>query len=105
LTKSRRRSSESSEALEDLAAGRSRTAGGLSLKTTGGQFHGFGLKTWAEVPRRNGAARGGITKVASRGSKFVKEAGPSDRLKKSWTIMPSDQWFGSKISRGKTGIV
>jgi hypothetical protein len=28
--------------------------GGLGLKAIGGGFTGFGLKTWAEVPRRNG---------------------------------------------------
>ena len=39
---------------------------GLGLKTIGGWFTGLGLKTRPEVPRRNGAARGGITEVASR---------------------------------------
>jgi hypothetical protein len=28
--------------------------GGLGLKTIDGGFTGLGLKTWAEVPRRNG---------------------------------------------------
>jgi hypothetical protein len=28
--------------------------GGLGLKTIGGGFTGLGLKTWAEVPTRNG---------------------------------------------------
>jgi len=48
--------------------------GGLSLKITGLRFRGFGLKTRAYVPRRNEAARGGITEVASRRSKSVQEA-------------------------------
>jgi hypothetical protein len=61
---------------------------GLGLKTIGGRFMGLGLKTRAEVPRRNRATRGGITEVASRRSKYVQEAGPSDRLENSWTIAP-----------------
>ena len=55
--------------------------GGLGHKTIGGQFSGLGLKTRAEVPRRNGAARGGIKEVASRRSKSVQEAWLSDRQK------------------------
>ena len=53
----------------------------LGHKTTGGRFSGLGLKTRAEVPRRNGAARGGITEVASRRSKSMQEAWPSDQQK------------------------
>ena len=48
--------------------------GGLGHKTIGGQFSGLGLKTHVEVPRRNGAAHGGITEVASRRSKSVQES-------------------------------
>jgi hypothetical protein len=48
-------------------------------KLSGGRFLGLELKTWAEVPRRNGAARGGIKEVASRRSKSAEEAWPSDR--------------------------
>ena len=55
--------------------------GDLGRKTTGGRFSGLGLKTWAEVPRRNGAAHGGITEVASRRIKSVQETWPSDRQK------------------------
>jgi hypothetical protein len=44
----------------------SRRFGGLNLKTTGWQFRRFGLKTQAEISRRNEAARGRITEVASR---------------------------------------
>ena len=40
----------------------------------------LGPKTWAEVPRRNGATRGGIMEVASRRSKSVKKACPSERV-------------------------
>jgi hypothetical protein len=47
---------------------------GLGLKTIDGQFMGLGLKTWAEIPRRNGVACGGITEVASGRSKSMKEA-------------------------------
>jgi hypothetical protein len=39
---------------------------GLGLKTIDGRFTGLGLKTRVDVPRRNGAACGGITEVASR---------------------------------------
>jgi hypothetical protein len=72
------------EALEDLAAGRSRMAMtcveergtrmeyatrkrfcGLGRKTTGGRFLVLGLKTQAKVPRRNGVAHGGMIEVAS----------------------------------------
>ena len=42
---------------------------------------GFGSQNRAEVPRRNGAAHGRITEVASRQSKSVQEAWPSDRQK------------------------
>jgi hypothetical protein len=45
--------------------------GGYRLKTMGGRFCGFVLKTHAEVPRRNGATHGGITEVASRQNKSV----------------------------------
>ena len=55
--------------------------GGLGRKTTSARFSGLGLKTKAEVLRSNGAARGGITEVASRRSKSVQEAWPSDRQK------------------------
>ena len=55
--------------------------GGLGCKTTGGRFLGLGLKTQAEILRRNGAARGGITKVVSRRSKSMQEVWPSDRQK------------------------
>ena len=43
----------------------------LGLKTISGRFTSLALKTQAEVPRRNRAAHGGITEVASRRSKFV----------------------------------
>jgi hypothetical protein len=75
--------------------------GGLGHKTTGGRFSGLGLKTRTEIPRRNGAAHGGITEVMSRRSKFVQEAWPSDQQKKSWTITLSGQWFGSKYLGAK----
>jgi len=39
---------------------------GLGLKTIDGWFMVSGLKTQAEVSRRNGAACGGIAEVASR---------------------------------------
>ena len=78
---------------------------GSGLKTIGRLFTGLGLKTRAEVLRRNGAARGGITEVASRRSKSVQEAGSSDRQKKSWTIMPLDQVVLLKISKDISGIV
>jgi hypothetical protein len=39
---------------------------GLGLKTIEGGFIGLGLKTRAEVPRRNGRAHGGIGEFASR---------------------------------------
>jgi hypothetical protein len=38
--------------------------GGLSLKTTGRRVPGLGLKTQAEVPRRNRAAHGFIARLA-----------------------------------------
>jgi hypothetical protein len=73
LIELRRRTYGSSEAQEDLAAGRSRMAVTRVERremrmeyATRGRFMGLGLKTRAEVPRRNGAARGGITEVASR---------------------------------------
>jgi hypothetical protein len=78
---------------------------GLGLKAIGGWFTGLGLKTRAEVPRRNGAARGGITELASRRSKSVQEALLSNRQKKSWTITPSGQVVRLKISKGISGIV
>jgi len=52
---------------------------GLALKTIGGCFTGLGLKTRPEVPRGNGAARGGITEVALRRSNSLKEACPFDQ--------------------------
>ena len=54
---------------------------GLGRKTTGGWFSGLGLKIQAKVPRRNRAAHGGITEVASRRSKSMQEAWPSDQQK------------------------
>ena len=79
--------------------------GGFGLKTIGGRIASLGLKTRAEVPRRNGAARGGITEVASRRSKSLQEAGPSDRLENSWTIAPSGQVVRFKTLKSKTEIV
>jgi hypothetical protein len=54
---------------------------GLDRETTGGRFSGLSLKTRAEVPRRNMTTCGRITEVASRRSKFVKEAWLFDRQK------------------------
>jgi hypothetical protein len=124
LTESRRRSSESSRALVDLAAGRSRTAVtrvelwgtrmeyathgslvGWASKPPGDGFAGLASKPGQRFRRGTGAARGKIMKVMSRRSKFVKEAGPSNRLKNSWTIAPSGKRFDLKISRDKTEIV
>jgi hypothetical protein len=48
-------------------------------KPSGGRFPGLGLKTRVKVLRRNGAARSEIIEVASRRSKSVQEAWPSDR--------------------------
>ena len=42
-------------------------------QTIGRTVSGFGPKTLAEVPRRNGVARGGITEVTSRRSKSVQK--------------------------------
>ena len=53
--------------------------GCLGQKTTGGWFLGLGRKTRLEVSRRNTEAHGGIAEVASRRSKSVEEAWPSDR--------------------------
>ena len=58
--------------------------GDLGRKTTSEGFSGLGHKTRAEVPRRNGAAHGGITEVVSRRSKSVQETWPSDRQKTEW---------------------
>ena len=57
---------------------------GLGLKTIGGRFTGLSLKTRVEVPRRNGAAHGGIIEVALRRIKSVQEVWPSDRQKTEW---------------------
>ena len=61
----------------------SRRFGGLSLKTTGWIVSWVCPQNSGEVPRRNEAARGGITDVASRRSKSVQEAWPSDQQKLS----------------------
>jgi hypothetical protein len=93
LTESRRRTCESSGALEDEADDRSRMAvtrvewqgtrmeyltrgqfGGLGLKTIGGRFHGF----WPQNPgggsEEERTARGDIKKFASRRSYLMKGA-------------------------------
>jgi hypothetical protein len=77
--------------------------GGLGLKTIGGGFTGLGLKTRAEVPRRNGrhvAASGS----SRRGEATGEEARwPSDH-DEDWVgpLRPWAKWFGSFVSRGKT---
>ena len=79
--------------------------GGLGHKTTGGRFLGLGLKTRAEVPRRNGAARGGITEVALRRSKSVQEAWPSDRQKIELDHNALGLGGSLYVSRGSLGTV
>ena len=93
LTESRRRTCESCEVQEDLAAGWSRTAvthvewrgtrmeyaaherfGGLGLKTIGGQFHGFGPQNSGGGSEEERTARGGIEEFASRRSYLMKGA-------------------------------
>jgi hypothetical protein len=53
--------------------------GGLGLETIGGGFTGLGLKTWVEVPRRNGRH------VAASGSSRQGEATDEE------TQWPSDE--------------
>ena len=79
--------------------------GGLGRKTNGGRFLGLGLKTRAEVPRRNGVARGGITEVASRRSKSVQEAWPSDRQKTELVHNALGLGGSLNLSRGYLGIM
>ena len=64
LTESRRRTCKSSGGSGRLDGRAIEDEG--DTRRVAGQFPGLGLKTRAEVPRRNGAARGGITEVASR---------------------------------------
>jgi hypothetical protein len=63
------------EAMQEWGWGRGRRSLSLSLvsllSSDYGRFGGLGLKTRTEVPKRNVAARGGITEVASRQSKSV----------------------------------
>jgi len=87
LTESRRRMCKSSEALEDLEPGRSRTEvtrvelwrtrmeyatrgrfGALSLKTTGWTVFGFGPQNLGGGSEEERTARGGIEEFASRRS-------------------------------------
>ena len=77
----------------------------LGCKTTGGWFSGLGLKTRAEVPRRNGAARDGITEVASRQSKSVQQAWPSDRQKTELDHNALGLGGSLYVSGGSLGIV
>ena len=78
--------------------------GGLGRKTTGGRFLGLGLKTRAEVPRRNGASRGGITEVASWQSRSVQEAWPSDRQKTELDHNALGLGGSLYLSRGNLGL-
>jgi len=79
--------------------------GGLGRKTTGGRFSGLGLKIRAEVPRRNGAACGGITEVAPRRSKSVQEVWPSDRQKAELDHNALGLGGSLYVSRGSLGTV
>jgi hypothetical protein len=50
-------------------------------------------------------ALGGVINVASRRSKSMKEAWPSDRQKKSWTIKLSSKVVRHKISSDIFGTI
>jgi hypothetical protein len=79
---------------------------GLDLKTIGGGFTGLGLKTWAEVPRRNGrhvAASGSLRRGEATGEEARWSSDQDeDRAR---PLRPWAKWFGSFVSRGKSGIV
>ena len=77
---------------------------GLGRKTTSGRFPSLGLKTRAEVPRRNGAAHGGITEVVSRRSKSVQETWPSDRQKTEWDHNALGLGGSLNLSGGSLGL-
>jgi hypothetical protein len=74
---------------------------GLGLKTIGGGFTSLGLKTRAEVPRRNGrhvAASG----RSRRGEATGKEARWSSDQDEDWVgpLRPWAKWYGSFVFRG-----
>jgi hypothetical protein len=76
---------------------------GFGLKTIGGGFTSLGLKTRAEVPRRNGR-HVTVSGSSRRGEATGEEAQwPSDEDDTGLDLYALGlKWFGSFVYRGKT---